>query len=65
MSDTKSDHKCPECGTEIDDVRVTCANCGYEYKDSDYGDTEAGNELQAGTALDDDGKEVVDHPSGN
>ena len=58
-------NKCPECGTEIDDVRVTCPDCGYTYKDSDYGDKKAGNEFQAGTTLDDDGNELVDHPSGN
>ena len=60
-----SDHRCPECGAEIDDVRVTCSNCGYRYQESDYGDTDAGNEFQAGSALDEEGNELVDHPSGN
>ena len=60
-----ADNKCPECRAEIDDVRVTCARCGYRYQESDYADTEAGNQFQAGSALDEDGNELVDHPSGN
>ena len=60
-----ADNKCPECSAEIDDVRVTCARCGYRYQGSDYDDTEAGNEFQAGSALDDEGNELIDHPSGN
>ncbi|MGH2754522.1 MAG: zinc-ribbon domain-containing protein [Actinomycetota bacterium] len=59
------EHKCPECNAPIDDVRVTCPNCGYQYDRSDYEDTEAGNEFQAGSALDEQGEEMVDHPSGN
>jgi hypothetical protein len=59
------DHKCPDCGAEIDDVRVTCSDCGYRYRVSDYENREAGNEFQAGSALDDEGNELVDHPSGN
>lgn len=60
MSD---DHRCPECGTEIDDVRVTCSKCGYEYKASDYDDTEAGSEFTAGVAVDDEGNETVSDTS--
>jgi uncharacterized Zn finger protein (UPF0148 family) len=60
-----TEHKCPECDAKIDDVRVTCPNCGYRYQESDYADTEAGNQFQAGSALDEDGNELVDHPSGN
>lgn len=59
------EHKCPECGAEVDDVRVTCPKCGYEYKDSDYDDTDAGSEFTAGTAVDDDGNELTEDPSGN
>jgi hypothetical protein len=60
-----ADNRCPECDAEIDDVRVTCPNCGYRYQESDYDDKEAGNEFQAGTAIDEEGNELVDHPSGN
>jgi predicted amidophosphoribosyltransferase len=60
-----ADHKCPGCGAEIDDVRVTCPKCGYHYEESDYKDVNAGNEFQAGSALDEDGNELVDHPTGN
>ena len=59
------DHKCPECGEPIDDVRVTCSNCGYEYKKEDYDDRKAGNEFRAGSALDDEGEEDLEDPSGN
>lgn len=59
------EHKCPECGAEIDDVRVTCSKCGYEYRSSDYDDTQAGNEFTAGSAVDDEGAELVEDPSGN
>ena len=36
-----TDHKCPDCGAEIEDIRVTCPKCGYDYKKSDYADTNA------------------------
>lgn len=57
MSD---DHKCPECGAEIVDVRVTCPKCGYDYESSDYDDTSAGSEFTAGVAVDDEGNEVAE-----
>ena len=56
--------KCPECGEPIDNVRVTCSNCGYEYQKEDYEDTEAGTEFTAGSAVDEEGNEDVDHPTG-
>ena len=59
-----SDNKCPECGEPVIDVRANCPNCGYEYKDSDYGDTEAGSEFVAGSAVDDEGNEVPDDETG-
>lgn len=59
-----SDHRCPECGHEIDDVRVTCPGCGYRYQESDYRDTEAGNEFLTGSAMDDEGREDLEDPTG-
>lgn len=50
-------HRCPECGAEIDDVRVSCSKCGYDYKPSDYEDTQAGHEFSAGVGVDDQGNE--------
>lgn len=60
----KSENSCPECGEPIDNVRKTCANCGYEYKDDDYTDTEAGNEFLAGSNIDDEGEEITDKGPG-
>lgn len=59
-----SDKECPECGEPIIDVRANCPNCGYEYKDSDYGDKEAGSEFVAGSAVDDEGNENPDDETG-
>ncbi|MEA2498331.1 MAG: hypothetical protein QOH26_736 [Actinomycetota bacterium] len=61
----KDTGECPDCGAPIDNVRVTCPNCGRQYEKDDYSDTEAGNEFRAGTAIDDEGKELPDDPSGN
>ncbi|MDQ3986840.1 MAG: zinc-ribbon domain-containing protein [Actinomycetota bacterium] len=49
--------KCPECGEPIENVRTTCPNCGYEYKEEDYTDKEAGSDFGAGSALDEKGEE--------
>lgn len=57
---TSDDKQCPECGAPVDNLRKSCANCGREYQDDDYDDREAGNELRAGVALDDEGNEVVE-----
>lgn len=54
------DKKCPECGAPVDDVRATCMNCGYEYKDEDHEDSEAGNEFLHGSQIDDEGNELPD-----
>ncbi len=59
------DNKCPECGQPIDDVRATCRNCGYEYKEEDYSDPAAGNEFVTGSAIDEQGEEIPDHESGS
>ena len=59
-----SDKECPECGSPVIDVRANCPNCGYEYKESDYGDTEAGSEFVAGSAVDEEGNEVPDDATG-
>ena len=59
-----SDSECPECGEPIIDVRSNCPNCGYEYKEEDFGDKEAGKEFLAGTAVTDEGEEIPDHESG-
>ena len=61
---TSDSKKCPECGEPVDNIRKTCIKCGYEYGKDDYDDTEAGNELRAGSALDDDGNEVLDDDAG-
>jgi len=58
------DNKCPECGEPVIEVRANCPNCGYEYKESDYSDQEAGSEFVAGTAVDDEGNEDPDDPIG-
>lgn len=55
-----SDKKCPECGEPVDDVRATCINCGYEYKDEDHEDMEAGSEFVTGSQIDDEGNELPD-----
>lgn len=52
--------KCPECGEPVDDVRATCINCGYEYKDEDHEDPEAGSEFVTGSQIDDEGNELPD-----
>lgn len=57
---TSDSNKCPECGEPVDNIRKTCIKCGYEYGEDDYDDTEAGNELRAGTALDEDGNELTE-----
>lgn len=54
------DHKCPECGAEVEDVRVTCPKCGHEYSKDDYADREAGSEFTAGSMVDDDGNEILE-----
>jgi hypothetical protein len=61
---TSDSNKCPECGEPVDNIRKTCIKCGYEYGKDDYDDTEAGNELRAGSALDDDGNEILDDAAG-
>lgn len=58
------DAKCPECDEPIIDVRANCPNCGYEYKESDYGDKEAGSEFVAGSAVDEEGNEKPDDATG-
>ena len=59
--DTLADEKkCPECGEPVDDVRATCINCGYEYKDEDHEDPEAGSEFVTGSQIDDEGNELPD-----
>lgn len=55
-----SEKKCPECGEPVDDVRATCINCGYEYKEEDHEDLEAGSEFVAGSQIDDEGNELPD-----
>ncbi len=57
---TSDSNKCPECGEPVDNLRKTCIKCGHEYERSEYDDTEAGNELRAGSALDDEGNEILD-----
>ena len=54
------DKKCPECGEPVDDVRATCINCGYEYKDEDHEDPDAGSDFVSGTQVDDEGNELPD-----
>ena len=58
------DNECPECGEPIIEVRANCPNCGYEYKDSDYSDKEAGSEFVSGSAVDDEGNEIPDDETG-
>ena len=55
-----SDKKCPECGEPVDDVRATCINCGYEYKEEDHEDLEAGSEFVTGSQIDEEGNELPD-----
>jgi ribosomal protein S27AE len=57
---TSDSKKCPECGEPVDNLRKTCISCGYEYQKDDYDDDEAGNEMRAGTGLDDEGNEILD-----
>lgn len=59
--DTLADNKeCPECGEPVDDVRATCINCGYEYKEEDHEDLEAGAEFVTGSQIDEEGNELPD-----
>lgn len=58
------ENECPECGEPVIEVRANCPNCGYEYKDSDYSDKEAGSEFVSGAAVDDEGNEIPDDPTG-
>ncbi|MDQ3963554.1 MAG: zinc ribbon domain-containing protein [Actinomycetota bacterium] len=61
QDDTISSEKsCPECGAPVENLRKTCSKCGYEYKESDYDDTDAGSEFITGSEIDDQGNEVVD-----
>jgi hypothetical protein len=57
-------NKCPECDKPIENVRATCPNCGYEYAEDDYTDKEVGNELLAGSNIDDSGEEITDKGPG-
>ncbi len=57
-----SDKKCPECGAPVDDVRATCIDCVYEYKDEDHEDPDAGSDFVAGTQVDDEGNEIPEDP---
>jgi hypothetical protein len=50
--------KCPECGEPIENVRMTCPNCGHTYSEDEYSSDEAGTDFRAGAALDDKGKEM-------
>ena len=59
-----SDKKCPECDEPIIDVRAACPNCGYEYKDEDYNDAEAGKEFVSGSAIDEEGNEMPEDETG-
>lgn len=52
--------KCPECGEPVDDVRATCINCGYEYKEEDHEDSDAGAEFVTGSQIDEQGNELPD-----
>lgn len=52
--------KCPECGAPVDDVRATCMDCGYEYKDEDHEDLNAGSDFVAGSQIDEEGNEMPD-----
>lgn len=62
--DTLAENKtCPECGAPVDDVRATCINCGYEYKEEDHEDLEAGSEFTSGSQIDDEGNELPDEES--
>ncbi len=67
--DTLAENKtCPECDAPVDDVRATCINCGYEYKEEDHEDLEAGSEFTSGSQIDEDGNELPDEeldPSGD
>ncbi|MDQ3939885.1 MAG: zinc-ribbon domain-containing protein [Actinomycetota bacterium] len=58
------DKKCPECGEPIIDVRASCPNCGYDYSKEDYTDEEAGSEFVAGSAVDEEGKELPEDETG-
>ncbi len=60
----KGDKECPECGEPIIEVRASCPKCGYDYKDEDFTDQEAGSEFIAGSAVDDEGNEIPDDETG-
>lgn len=57
LSDTA---KCAECDKPVDNLRKTCPHCGHEYDPDEQDDKEAGNELKAGLALNEDGSEITD-----
>lgn len=60
-SDTLAENKkCPACGAPVDDVRATCIDCGYEYKDEDHEDPDAGTEFVSGSQIDEQGNELLD-----
>ena len=60
--DTLADNKkCPECGAPVDDVRATCIDCGYEYKDEDHEDPDASHDFVSGSQVDDEGNELPEH----
>ncbi|MDQ3958185.1 MAG: hypothetical protein M3273_07695 [Actinomycetota bacterium] len=61
VSDT---NKCPECGEPVDNLRKTCIKCGHEYSADEYDDTDAGTEFRAGSAVDDEGNEILDEQGG-
>lgn len=56
--------KCPACGEPVHDVRKFCPNCGYEYKEEDYDDKEAGDEFVAGSQIDEHGGEILEEGVG-
>lgn len=64
MPETKQakEGKCPQCGAPIDNLRVTCPNCVYEYTEEDYTNPDEGTEFTAGAYVDDDGNEITELP---
>jgi ribosomal protein S27AE len=59
-----TEKECPECGAPIENLRASCPKCGYDYKDDDYDEPEAGNEFVAGSNVTDEGEEVTDKGPG-